>query len=120
MSGLTAIGSVFSSAGQQNVVLAVRIKIPLRLVLGAVGLLMLSRASVAAEATWLGAFGHVPTTYNLSPPATITGRDGNPRTVPANYAPLPPYPAATTVREVVRLSAAAHSIRIRLSNEFAN
>jgi lysophospholipase L1-like esterase len=79
-----------------------------------------SGSSVLAQAAWLGAFGHAPTAYNLTPPATTTGRDGNPRTVQPGYAPLPPYRAATTVREFVRVSAAARAFRIRFSNEFAN
>ena len=73
--------------------------------------------AIAAE-TWLGAAGHVPTAYDLSPPITVPGRDGNVRTVMPNFAPAPPYAAETTVREVVRLNAAASSIRIRFSNEF--
>lgn len=77
-------------------------------------------SGAAAQAPWLGAFGHAPTAYNLSPPTTVTGRDGNPRTVSAGYAPLPPYPAETTVREVVRVSAPSRAIRVRLSNEFAD
>src|SRR4029078_656364 len=79
-----------------------------------------SGAGVAAQVTWLGAFGHVPTAYNLLPPVTVTGRDGNVRTVPPNYAPMPPYPAQSTVREVVPLSPAATSLRIRFSNEFSS
>ena len=75
-------------------------------------------AMAAQEAGWLGAFGHVPTAYDLSPPVTVTGRDGNARTVAPNYAPAPAYLAQSTVREVVRLAAAASSIRIRFSNEF--
>jgi lysophospholipase L1-like esterase len=74
---------------------------------------------MAAPVTWLGTFGHAPTAYNLSPPTTATGRDGNPRSVPPGYAPLPPYRAETTVREVVRTSAAARSLRVRFSNEFS-
>jgi hypothetical protein len=77
------------------------------------GLMVLPGVALAAQVTWLGAFAHVPTAYNQSPPATIIGRDGNPRSVPAGYAPLPPYRAETTVREVVRLSAAARSLRFR-------
>ncbi len=73
----------------------------------------------AAQSGWLGAFGHVPTAYDLSPPATVTGRDGNVRTVTPNFAPAPAYPANSTVREIVRLNAAATSIRIRFSNEFS-
>ena len=75
-------------------------------------------AMAVQEATWLGVFGHVPTAYDLSPPVTVTGRDGNTRTVAPNFAPAPAYPANFTVREIVRLSAAAASIRIRFSNEF--
>ena len=75
--------------------------------------------AMAASAAWLGAFGHVPTAYDLTPPAAITGRDGNSRMLAPNFAPARAYAANTTVREVVRLSAAASSIRIRLSNEFS-
>ena len=78
-----------------------------------------SGTGAGAQVSWLGAFGHAPTAYNLLPPVTVTGRDGTIRTAPPNYAPLPPYPAQSTVREVVRLSAAAASIRIRFSNEFS-
>lgn len=97
-----------------------RTKAALQLVVTIAGLVLMACPGVAAQLAWSGAFGHVPTAYNLSPPATITGRDGNPRTVPAGYAPLPPYPAETTVREIARSSAAARSIRIRFSNEFAD
>jgi lysophospholipase L1-like esterase len=83
------------------------------------GLMVLPGVALAAQVTWLGAFAHVPTAYNQSPPTTVTGRDGNPRSVPAGYAPLPPYRAETTVREVVRLSTAARALRLRFSNEFA-
>jgi len=75
-------------------------------------------ATAAEPANWLGASGHVPTAYDLSPPVTVAGRDGKVRTVTPNFAPAPPYAAQTTVREVVRLNAAASSIRIRFSNEF--
>lgn len=92
----------------------------LRLAVMLAALLVLPGAAVAAPWGWSGAFGHVPTAYNLSPPVTMTGRDGNPRTVPPGFAPMPPYPAQTTVREVIRLSAAARSIRIRISNEFGS
>jgi len=98
----------------------IRIGRALGLAVTLVTLTMLPGAALAAQLVWLGAFGHVPTAYNPSPPVTTTGRDGNPRTVPAGYAPLAPYRAETTVREVVRLSAAARSIRIRFSNEFAS
>ena len=76
-------------------------------------------AAQAAERDWLGAFGHVPTAYDLSPPVTVTGQGGNLRTVTPNYAPASPYPANSTVRAFARLSAAATSLRIRLSNEFS-
>lgn len=82
-------------------------------------LISLPGAALAAQQVWLGAFGHVPTAYNKSPPVTTIGRDGNPRTVPAGFAPLPAYRAETTVREVVRLSIAARAIRVRFSNEFS-
>src|SRR5689334_17334951 len=75
--------------------------------------------AIADSAAWLGTFAHVPTAYDLTPPVTVTGRDGNPRTLAPNYAPAPAYRANVTVREVVRLSAAASSIRVRLSNEFS-
>ncbi len=84
-----------------------------------IGLIAMPGAAFAAQLVWLGAFGHVPTAYNHSPPVMTIGRDGNPRAVPAGYAPLPAYHAGTTVREVVRLSIAARAIRIRFSNEFA-
>jgi lysophospholipase L1-like esterase len=97
----------------------VRIKAALQFVVTAASLVLMFCPAGAAQLNWLGAFGHVPTAYNLSPPVIVAGRDGNPRTVPAGYAPLPPYPAETTVREIVRVSAAARSLRIRFSNEFA-
>jgi lysophospholipase L1-like esterase len=90
------------------------------LVAAAVWLAAWSGCAAAGPVTWLGAFGHPPTAYNLSPPVTVTGRDGASRTVAPNYAPMPPYGAQTTVREVVRLNAAAASLRIRFSNEFSD
>lgn len=91
----------------------------LRLAVTLVSLIGLPSSALAAQLVWLGAFGHVPTAYNQSPPVTTTGRDGNPRTVPVGYAPLPPYREKTTVREVVRLAVAARFLRVRFSNEFA-
>jgi lysophospholipase L1-like esterase len=81
-------------------------------------LIAMPRMALAAQLVWLGAFGHVPTAYNHSPPVTTIGRDGTPHTIPPGYAPLPAYRAGTTVREVVRLSIAARAIRVRFSNEF--
>jgi lysophospholipase L1-like esterase len=82
--------------------------------------LWMSCQCVAAPASWVGAFAHVPTAYNLSAPTKVTGRDATLRVIQPVYAPLPVLPASTTVREVVRSSAAARSIRIRFSNEFGN
>lgn len=88
------------------------------------GLLSWPAATLAAPsqaaATWLGAFGHVPTAYNQTAAATMVGRDGNVRIVPPGYAPLPPYPAGTTVREFGRVSVAARALRVRFSNEFGS
>jgi lysophospholipase L1-like esterase len=68
----------------------------------------------AAAQTWQGAWGHPPTAYNDLPlPARS---DGRPAGRPV-YAPLPPY-KDTTVRQVVRISAAARVIRLRFTNEF--
>ena len=90
----------------------------LNLAVALASLVALSGATLAAKPVWLGAFGHVPTPYNQSPPVTTIGRDGNPRIASPGYAPLPAYRAETTVREVVRLSIAARSIRVRFGNEF--
>ena len=92
----------------------------LNLVVTLVSLIVLPGATLPAKPAWLGAFGHVPTAYNQSPPVTILGRTGNPRVVPVGFAPQPAYRAETTVREVVRLSIAAHVIRVRFSNEFSS
>ena len=81
---------------------------------------VMSQAARAVDPGWQGAFGHAPTAYNLSPPTIVLGRDGNSRSVPPGYAPMPAYKAASTVREVVRLSVAARVIRVRLSNEFSD
>jgi lysophospholipase L1-like esterase len=83
-------------------------------------LALTSHAAIAGPAAWQGAFGHAPTAYNLSAPTIATGRDGRPRSVPPGYAPVAAYKAGSTVREVVRLSAAAHALRVRFSNEFSN
>jgi hypothetical protein len=90
----------------------------LQFVLTFVGAIVLSGTAVTARGTWLGAFGHDATAYNDSPPTATVGRDGKIRALQAGYAPLPLYNAETTVREIVRLGAAARSIRIRFSNEF--
>ncbi|MEY4965427.1 MAG: hypothetical protein RL274_1010 [Pseudomonadota bacterium] len=90
----------------------------MRRIIGAViGLVLISASGSAAQDRWLGAFGHAPTAYNLSPPSTNLGPDGTVRTVTPGFAPLPPYRAETTVRDVIRLSASARSIRVRFSNE---
>jgi lysophospholipase L1-like esterase len=65
----------------------------------------------AAQETWQGAWAHPPTAHNDFP----LGPDGRP-TRPG-FLPLPPYKDAT-VRQVVRLSAAARAIRLRFTNEF--
>jgi lysophospholipase L1-like esterase len=91
-----------------------------RFVCAFVSLILMSGSAGAAQDNWLGAFGHAPTAYNLSPPSTTVGADGKPRTVPANFAPLPSYPAETTVRQIVRLSAPARAMRLRFSNEFSS
>jgi lysophospholipase L1-like esterase len=83
-------------------------------------LMLFLHGASAAEVTWQGAFAHAPTAYNLLPPTLATGRDGRPRSVPPGYAPMPAYAAGSTVREVIRLSAAARAIRVRLSNEFSD
>lgn len=90
-----------------------------RFVCAFVGLMLIS-GSAGAHDNWLGAFGHAPTAYNLSPPSTVLAADGSSRTVPANFSPLPAYAAQTTVRQVIRLSAPARVLRVRFSNEFAN
>lgn len=84
------------------------------------GLIAIMAMMPHKAAAWQGAFGHAPTAYNLSPPTVVTGRDGSPRSVPPGYAPIPVYKAGSTVREIVRLSAAARAIRVRLSNEFSD
>jgi lysophospholipase L1-like esterase len=74
-------------------------------------------AAAIADTTeiWLGAWGHVPTSYNLTPvPASPEG--GAPRGRPG-FAPLAPY-NDVTVRELVRISADATRLRFRFSNEF--
>jgi len=70
-------------------------------------------AGIARE-TWQGAWGHPPTAYNDLPQTASS--DGRPARRGV-YAPLPPY-KDMTVRQVVRLSASARTIRLRLTNEF--
>jgi lysophospholipase L1-like esterase len=72
-----------------------------------------AQADPAARQPWQGAWGHPPTAYNERPPAVRP--DG--RSAAQLYAPLPPY-TDVTVRQVVRLSAAARAIRLRFTNEF--
>lgn len=91
-----------------------------RVVCAFVSLILMSSPAGAAQDNWLGAFGHAPTAYNLLPPSTVVAADGSSRTVPANFSPLPAYPAQTTVRQIVRLSAPARAMRLRLSNEFSS
>ncbi len=90
-----------------------------RFLLAVVGLGLISGPAEAAREVWLGAFGHAPTGYNLSPPFTLLGPDGSSRTVTPGFSPLPPYPADTTVRQVIRVSVAARAVRVRFSNEFS-
>ena len=70
-------------------------------------------AQAAALEPLQGGWGHPPTTYNLLPGAQ---RPDGSRTMPV-FAPLPPY-HDTTVRQVVRLSAATRGIALRLDNAF--
>jgi len=79
-------------------------------------LFSLGTLAAAPRETWQGAWGHPPTAYNDLAP--IPRGDGRAPARPV-YAPLPPY-NDTTVRQVVRLSAAAQTIRLRFSNEFGN
>lgn len=80
--------------------------------------LCFSSAALAAPAeTWVGAWGHAPTAFNMTPPTTVTRPDGTTRVNRPGYAPLPPY-KDVTVRQVTRIAAAATKIRIRFTNEF--
>ncbi len=73
-----------------------------------------SQGLAAPREGWQGAWGHPPTAYNgQTPPRS----DGGMRVNRPVYAPLPPYTDAT-VRQVVRLSAAAGALRLRFTNEF--
>ena len=67
----------------------------------------------AAHDSWQGAWGHPPTAYNQMP----LRPDGRPTR--AGFTPLPAYKDAT-VRQIVRLSAAARVIRLRFTNEFGD
>jgi lysophospholipase L1-like esterase len=80
----------------------------------AAALFWFSGSAAAPLQTWQGAWGHPPTATNDMPPAVRA--DGRPAGRPV-YAPLPPY-KDTTVRQVVRISAAARAIRLRFTNEF--
>jgi lysophospholipase L1-like esterase len=75
-----------------------------------------SETAIARD-TWQGGWGHPPTAYNNPPPQSQADGDG--RTRRGIYAPLPPYRNAT-VRQVVRLSAAARALRLRFTNEFGS
>ena len=73
--------------------------------------LLSSPGTASAQEHWQGAWAHPPTAHNdlsLRP-------DERPRRT--GFLPLPPYKDAT-VRQMVRLSAAARSIRLRFTNEF--
>ena len=77
-------------------------------------LICCNTSQAAPAEIWQGGWGHPPTAYNDRPaPARVDGRPA-PR---PGYAPLAPYQDAT-VRQVVRLSAAARAIRLRFTNEF--
>jgi lysophospholipase L1-like esterase len=69
--------------------------------------------AAAPRPSWQGAWAHPSTAYNNLPAAVRP--DGSPAR--PLYAPLPPY-KDMTVRQVVRLSAAAGTLRLRFSNEF--
>ena len=71
------------------------------------------RGSAAAQEHWQGAWAHPPTAYN-----DLAQRPDE-RPVRTGYAPLPPY-KDVTVRQVVRLSAAARAVRLRFTNEFGD
>jgi lysophospholipase L1-like esterase len=74
-------------------------------------------APAAGSSDWVGAWAHVPTSYNRSPASVTTLADGTTRTATPGYAPLAPY-RGQTVRELVRLSVDARRLRLRFSNEF--
>jgi lysophospholipase L1-like esterase len=81
----------------------------------AASLFWFGSSAAAPLQAWQGAWGHPPTTTN-DLPAPVRA-DGSPAGRPV-YAPLPPY-KDMTVRQVVRISAAARAIRLRFTNEFA-
>jgi len=80
----------------------------------AASLFWFGSSAAAPLQAWQGAWGHPPTATNDLPAPTRA--DGSPAGRPV-YAPLPPY-KDMSVRQVVRISAAARAIRLRFTNEF--
>jgi lysophospholipase L1-like esterase len=71
----------------------------------------LAAAATPAREGWVGAWGFAPTSFTPTPAVTAAGPNRGP-------AP-PPDLHDVTVRQVVRIAAAADRIRIRFSNEFS-
>ena len=82
---------------------------------GALLLLGYPGVQAATLEHWQGGWGHPATAYNMLPAAQ---RPDGSRALPV-FAPLAPY-NDVTVRQVVRLSAAARGMRLRLSNIFGS
>ena len=91
--------------------------VSLTAIIGMAGTIAPGAAFAAPRDSWLGAWAHPPTAYNMTAIASIARPDGTTRIVRPSYAPLSPY-NDVTVREVTRLATGARRIRLRFSNEF--
>jgi lysophospholipase L1-like esterase len=73
-----------------------------------------ANAAPPARDVWIGAWGFAPTSFTPAPAATAPAAAQNRGPAP------PPDLHNVTVRQVVRIAAAADRIRIRFSNEFSD
>src|ERR1700690_3263557 len=76
-----------------------------------------AHAASPAHDAWIGAWGFAPPSFTPVPAAAATAAPNAPQT--RGPAP-PPDLNNVTVRQLVRIAAAAERVRIRFSNEFSD
>ncbi len=100
---------------------------PMRILIACVvmvpGLLLAGGSALAASperGAWVGAWGFAPTSFTPVPAAAAAAPAAAP-TAPQTRGPAPPPDLNNvTVRQIVRLAAAAERLRVRFSDEFSD
>src|SRR6202142_2164105 len=76
-----------------------------------------AHAASPAHGAWVGAWGFAPTSFTPLPPATAAA---GPPALQGRGRAAPPDLNNVTVRQIVRIAAAAERLRVRFSNEFSD